>query len=571
MAMWGDAAGPVAGRSHRGGSHPLLRLWAISTTLFFCLCAVWSWVMPIGSANDESAQLVKAASVVRGQIVGQPLTPMSLAETTRSDQVAFKGCTTYFASARRCSAALTVVAVPSSFGTFSIPECFIFQQVSARCGTGLRGSGRTVKATTYVGRYPPLYYAIVGLPSLLSSTDTGVYMMRLVSGLVSAIFLGLALALAAFWSRSRLLVAAVAVAASAMVLIFGSAVNPSGLECATAICVWTGGLVLVLDHADHPPRSLVAGTAVAASVMVLMRGLSPFWLALIAVSLVAVAPHAVATLLRWTRVRVAVGVTGLVGAVAAGYILWAHALSVYPIGTPVPATDSELTIVHVALGKSWAVVQELAGAFGGSETSPPDVVLALWMAAAAIVVAAGLLLSHRRYAVVLLALITGAIVLPTALMVSQARVVGVVWQARDGFPLYAGVFLVAGAVAFRRPEEATTERHGRWDEPRIALRMTAVLAVCVSAAQLVDLLWALRRYTVGLGGPLLNFFGHVAGGWSPPVPALMLALIAVVVTIAYGWWLVHLSRRSTRTRPDDPTTGPSGVAATLSSEGALGV
>jgi hypothetical protein len=256
--------------------------------------------------------------------------------------------------------------------------------------------------------------------------------------------------------------------------------------------------------------------------MVLMRGLSPFWLALIAVSLVAVAPHAVATLLRWTRVRVAVGVTGLVGAVAAGYILWAHALSVYPIGTPVPATDSELTIVHV--------------------------VLALWMAAAAIVVAAGLLLSHRRYAVVLLALITGAIVLPTALMVSQARVVGVVWQARDGFPLYAGVFLVAGAVAFRRPEEATTERHGRWDEPRIALRMTAVLAVCVSAAQLVDLLWALRRYTVGLGG-----------------------LIAVVVTIAYGWWLVHLSRRSTRTRPDDPTTGPSGVAATLSSEGALGV
>ena len=202
--------------------------------------------------------------------------------------------------------------------------------------TGFRGSGREVKAITYVGRYPPLYYAIVGLPSLVSHTDTAVYLMRLLSGLASALFLGLALALAAFWSRSRLLVAAVAVAASAMVFVFSSVVNPSGLECATAICVWTGGLVLVLDQAEHPRQSVVVATAIAASVMVSMRGcrlcgssssLSPCW---------RLSPRSVSNLLSCHNVRIATGAVGLVGVVAVGYILWAHALSVYPIGTYLP-------------------------------------------------------------------------------------------------------------------------------------------------------------------------------------------------------------------------------------------
>jgi hypothetical protein len=54
-----------------------------------------------------------------------------------------------------------------------------------------------VIGATYVGRYPPLYYAIVGLPSLVWHTNTAVYMMRLLSGLLCALLLGLAIALAA--------------------------------------------------------------------------------------------------------------------------------------------------------------------------------------------------------------------------------------------------------------------------------------------------------------------------------------------------------------------------------------
>jgi hypothetical protein len=506
--------------------------------------------MPIGSANDEPAQLVKAASVVRGEIVGQNLSPKLLAETPPGDKVDFGGCT-YLSTVQRCSAADTVVTVPSSYADFARPECFLIQQVPAGCGPGLRGSGREVKATTYVGRYPPLYYAIVGLPSLASSTDTGVYLMRLMSGLVSSLFLGLALALAAFWSRSRLLVAAVAVAASAMVLLFSSVVNPSGLECATAICVWTGGLILVLDQPDDPRPSVVVATAASASVMVLMRGLSPLWLAVIAFSLIAVAPRSIATLLHWTRVRVAAGVTGLVGVVAIGYILWAHTLSVYPIGTPVPASASELSLVRVALGRSETILQELVGAFGWAETSPPEVVMVLWLLSAAVLVIAGLGFSRRRHAAVVLALIVAGVVLPAALMVSQAHKNGLVWQARDGFPLYAGILLVAGAVALRKPGLVANEHLGTAKDPRFVRQLTVVLAICVSAAQLGDLLWALRRYTVGLGH-VLNPFAHVPGGWSPPVSAPALGLVATVAAVVYGWWIVRLSRTSSGIGQADP-------------------
>ena len=306
-----------------------------------------------------------------------------------------------------------------------------------------------MKAITYVGRYPPLYYAIVGLPSLVSHTDTAVYLMRLMSGLASALFLGLALALAAFWSRSRLLVAAVAVAASAMVVIFSSVVNPSGLECATAICVWTGGLVLILDQPDHPRTSVVVATAVAASVMVSMRGLSPVWLVIIAVSLLALSPRSVSTLLRSHSIRVAMVVVGLISVVAVGYILGADALSVYPIGTHVAAGTSEWGIVRIALDRTGLLIKEFVGTFGWAETSPPVPVLVLWLLSAVAVVLAGLCAGLRRHASVVVALILASVVIPTGLMVSQAHKAGLVWQARDGFPLYVGIILIAGAAAFR--------------------------------------------------------------------------------------------------------------------------
>jgi hypothetical protein len=84
------------------GTHRLLSIWSISTGVLFCLCAAWSFATPIGAAQDEPAQLVKAASVVRGEIVGP--TPSKKSETHLPvwDRAYLQICAAY-SSADRCN------------------------------------------------------------------------------------------------------------------------------------------------------------------------------------------------------------------------------------------------------------------------------------------------------------------------------------------------------------------------------------------------------------------------------------------------------------------------------------
>lgn len=520
-------------RLRSGRPHPLLRVWAVSTLILFCFCAAWSFVTPIGDANDEAAQLVKAASVARGELLGQPVSPRTAALLSLADRAKLQSCYTGYGE-RRCNKAETIVTVPESFANFAPRDCNVtYTSVPAGRCVGLRGSSRESTAATYVGRYPPLYYAVVGLPSLAWDADAAVYLMRILSGMLSALFLGLAIALATIWSRSRMLLLAVAVTATPTAIIFGSVVNPSGLEISTAICVWTGGLILVLDRASHPPPSLIASTAVASIVMVLMRGLSPLWLALIAGSLAALGPRSLPELMRLRSTRIAAGAVTFASVVAVAYILWAHALSVSPIGQPVPAGTSEWGVVQLALVRTVSLIAQFIGAW------PPLAVMGLWMFSAFAVFVLGLVASQRHHAAAIFGLIVASLVLPTALMVSQARTDGLVWQARDGFPLYAGIILVAGAVAGRNAGPSSAAPSVTPKIPWVQRRLVLLVAAAIAAVQLGDLVWALRRYTVGLGS-VLNPFASVRGGWSPSVPSSVLVFVALVASIAYFWWITRL-------------------------------
>jgi hypothetical protein len=543
-------SGPEHGHRHR-----LLRYWIGSFLIFFCLAGAWSFAQPIGAANDEPAQLIKAASVARGEILGSSITPAVLARLSPANRTALRYCE-YVASVQRCNAALTAVTVPQSFATYVAPTCdTALQEYPAGCGYGLSGSQRPTLVTDYVGRYPPLYYGIVGLPSLVLENDAAVYAMRLMSGALSAALLGLALAIAAVWSRSRLLVAAVAVSATPMVFIFGSVVNSSGLEVAAAVCVWTGGLMLVLDRSADPPPGLVAATAGSAVVMVLSRGLSPLWLVLIGGSLVALSPRAVVALSHAHAVRVGVAAVAAAGVLAVGFIAWAHSLNVYPVGTPVPAGSSKVAIVRLVLGRSALLARELVGTFGWAETSPPPAVLLLWTASAATLLVLGLIASRRRHIAVLTALVLGSVLIPAALMFSQATKDGVVWQARDGFPLYVGVLLTAGAVVGRTTLLSGVDTSLLRALRSLAFRLTLIVAAFVAAIQFGDYFWALRRYAVGLGSTL-NPLARVRSGWAPPVAPLILLTLVAAVSIAYAFWIVHLERRSPASRPLSPP-GPS--------------
>ena len=511
-------------------------MWAGSAAALFALSVLWALATPIGAAPDEPVQVIRAASVARGEIVGH--------------------------QAAGQPPAVTTVTVPSSFAQLiGIPACFAFRPtVPAGCAPGLSGSSRPTAASTYVGRYPPLYYMLVGAPSLLWSSGAAVYAMRILGALWCALLVGLAFAVAATWSRSRLLVASLAVAVTPQVVFLSSVVNPSGLEIAAAIATWTCGLVLVVDHRRAPPAGLVAATACSASVLALCRDLSLLWLAGIAAVLLAVAPGATA-LLRSRAIRRGALVVLAVGAGAGAYVLAAQALSVLPVGQPVAAHASVLAVVAEVLGRTGQYLRESVGVFGWLDTPSPLAVLVGWWTATGMVVAMATVSANRRAVGTLAGVLAAAVAVPTAMIAAHAHADGLVWQGRDGLPLYVGVPLVAGAIAGRSSADPDVARVGGL-AGRLALRLGTLVVVGVAAAQLVDFVWALRRYTVGLGATL-DPFAHVAGGWRPPLTAPGLVALAVVAAVAYGRWVLGL-QRSAAGRPDRPArSGEAGASGSL--------
>jgi hypothetical protein len=532
------------------GRHSFVRIWAVAAAILFGLCAAWSLSTPIGAANDEGAQVLKAVSTVRGQLFGQPLTVATRHTLDRHQLASFESCTAWGigvlgagkrVAAQRCAAPFTVVTVPRSFAAIPGSEfCNSFDPYPDTCPVHLDGSDRPVRAITYVGRYPPLYYAIVGLPSLVSQSDAAIYAMRLVSGVMTASLVGLAIAIAVTWSTRRLLLLAVTVAATPMLLVFGAVVNPSGLEMSAALCTWTGALTLVLDHAERPPRGLIVACTATAVLFALARPLSVLWLALTALFVVLLRPRAVRSL--WADRRMRIGGTVVAGAsaLALAWVAWAHSWSVLPVGRPVPGGAPLWHTAQLVLGNMEGWFHEFAGAFGWEVADPPPLGVSLLVVSLVAVLVVGLVTGERWQLAVLALLGTTAVVLPILLIASHAEQNGIVWQTRDGYPLLCGVVLVAGSIGRLHSRRSAAPV----DAPRTRAvrRFVVLVACCVAGTQFADLYWVIRRFRVGLWGPL-DPLVQIKGGYTPPVPTALLLFGGFLLCVAYGWWIVTLDGR----------------------------
>ena len=441
------------------------------------------------------------------------------------------------------------VSVPSSYAqAASLPLCYRHHpKITAACAPTLTTSSRLVTTTTYVGRYPPLYYLIVGLPTRYVDSGAGIYLMRVLSSLASALLLGLAFAAAMEWSRSRLLLGGIALAATPMVVFLGSVVNPSGLEISASIAVWTSGLVLVMDHASKPPTRLVVAFAVSSCVLELIRGLSPFWLALIVVALVALEPRGCWQLIGRRVVRIAAALTVVVGLLAAAYVDLAGALTITPSGIPISPHATAFTVANMYQAHLSIYVTQVVGDFGWLDTPAPFLVVFVIGVVIAGLIALAVMTSRRRHAAVLIGVIVASIFVPMAIDIKNAlQIHNDVWQSRYALPLYVGVPLMAATIAGR--SKSLKALHVR----RLIISTAWVVAVC----QFVCFFIALHRYTVGVNGGL-NPFAHVAGSWTPPIPEVVLLGLAALFIALYGWWIVRLDRL----RPKDPTEMGSGTGS----------
>jgi hypothetical protein len=434
--------------------------------------------------------------------------------------------------------AITDVTIPEVYAAGrSYGGCFTFKDtVSASCARHLTQSKAEVRTITYVGRYPPLYYAIVGLPSLFTSSSNGLYAMRLTSGLLNAVFLALGAFSIAAWSRSRFLLVGLLVAATPMTFFLGSVVNPSGLEITSAMCLWCAGLVLALERSERPPPGLVAVATVAAIALLLSRALSPLWVVCILLLLGLLSGwRGVRAVARARCVRWALVALVPAGAFAVGWLVVAHALDLLPVG--VKAKGSGTPLAASILGDTATWVQQMIGIFGWLDTLSPLLTYLFWYAAIGLFVLLALSCARRRHAGALVLLLVVVVLAPVIISYGQAHRLGVIWQARYIMPMAVGVPLMAVALV---------ERSGalRGLRSRVASLVCALLAVAAFAA----FAEALRRYVVGVKGPI----DYLQGAWQPPFGATTLTVAAFVLIALLALFVRHLVARDPGIDDPDP-------------------
>ncbi|HVN50055.1 MAG TPA: DUF2142 domain-containing protein, partial [Acidimicrobiales bacterium] len=459
-------------------------IWLLASAISFALAMCWVIATPVGGGPDEPTQMVKAAATVRGELIGSDV--------------------------RGTSTAMRRMVVPQAYAhATEIAGCFQFQpDKRANCQPEWSGTMSPTHVDTYVGRYPPLYYLAVGLPTLVTPSVWGFYAMRTISALICATLIGLAFAVAGVYGRARLVVIGAAVCVTPMVAFLSATINASSMEMAAAFCMWAAALVLVLDHVEDPPRPVVVTLFASGAVLALSRSISPLWVGCVLGIMFLLDPRGIVALLRH-RGPTRRAVLGLVAvcAFAGLYALAAKSFSVYPAGKPVPAGASTWRIVTLAWDRIPGYYRQFIGVFGWLDTKSPPISMWIWTLLLILTVLAGLVSGSWRQRLCMVLIGIGIVTIPTAITTSHARVDGLVWQSRYSYPIDVGLLLLAAAVTSRG---ALANRH--------VVRVVAILAVAAMAvAHLASYFQTLRRYVVGYHGTP-HFLSNHRGQWEPPLP-----------------------------------------------------
>lgn len=489
-------------------ARPLLIVWA----LLGLLSVLWSLATPIAAAPDEPAHFIKAASVVRGQWIGA------------------------------LSSSGPIVQVPRYVAFAQAQTCFAFHSEStADCAPALRGDPWTsVSAATTAGLYNPVYYLLVGWPTLIFHDQTGLYAMRIVSALLSSLFLAVAIAQLLALRRRLIPVLAAAVAVTPMMLFLGSAVNPNSLEASATLAVFVT-MFMVVRHPDPQllPARAIAVT-VSAAVAVTMRGLSPLWvlIALLA-PLLLISPAHVRVLIHSRWARLATAVIALAALFAIVWIVATNSLGsafASSAGSAAPGIgQSPIQGFTYVLFGTFDYAKGLVGVFGWLDAPAPDAVFFLWSAFAGCLALLAFAVTRGRERAMGLVLLVAVVLLPAVLQGVYIRNGGIIWQGRYDLPLFLCLVVGLGLnLSARLPDL----------EPRAARSLAAIVGTAWGIAQLYSFGTALRRYAVGLTGDLGAMVGHPA--WNPPLGIVPLLLLTAAAIAAVTIGLIRASTAGER-------------------------
>ncbi|MET3143411.1 UNVERIFIED_ORG: hypothetical protein ABIB13_003143 [Arthrobacter sp. UYEF2] len=497
------AAGSALFADTRAGMRFFLPVFALLSTLI----TLWILATPLMAYPDEPAHTIKAAAVARGQ---------------------------FFPSPGQSFGHGVHVQVPSYIANVESQMCFaFFKDRTADCAPKIPLDDTTdTIGVTSAGLYNPLYYWLVGLPSLWLTGGPAIYAMRIASGLLSA-----AAYAAAFTALSRLrrpqwpLIAATA-AMTPMVLFLASGINPNSLEVAAATAAFCG-LVSILDNSNQLRRARpgVIAVGLAAATLANTRNVSLLWLLCGGVTaFMFFRRHHIARIFRDRVVLIVCAITaiGLLLGIAWNFLMLRAPASAGEAPLGISNFNGEVRPYNAFLtmmDRTFDYVSQYIGVAGWLDTPMPQGVYMFWnMVLIAMMLLAFTVRPYRLQLGFWVAL--GLLIaVPAFVQAAIVNTSGMIWQGRYSLPIFIIATISAGLTLRTRRLTGFIPSHQR-------LGRVVIIAACVS--HVYAYLYALRRYVVGLpdAGNWQTMF--TVPSWQPPLSWEVLTALFAATVLAGG-------------------------------------
>jgi hypothetical protein len=213
------------------------------------------------------------------------------------------------------------------------------------------------------------------------------------------------------------------------------------------------------------------------------------------------------------------------------WIVVAHALNLVNAGPSVSADATATQVLAKAASQTGSWLRQEVASVGSLEAPSPLATYLFWWLAVGSVAAAAFLVGKKRELATLASLIFIVFVLPVLIEFPGAKRVGLVWQGRYTLPLAVGIPLLATAIIgnSRLPS-------------RLTRRMAAFLVVGVPTASVLAFAGALRRFMVGVKGPI----DFLRGPWQPPGGAVLVLVWYGVASALFAgtlWYCMRVALR----------------------------
>ena len=282
---------------HRNAGWMLLGLAGLFLSL------AWMLASPVGASPDEPAHISYAWGIATGQSVVHeklvkvhedyvyawgPVTNKNRKIVGKANRE-FSVDTSQIIVPRTRTYSATSVQIPQKLLHYPAPRCYRFHQDTPvrECAPTPADNTQLVTTTSYMTRYPPLFYAVAGTElraatALDLSGSQVLYGARLTSALLSLLAVAFGVFLLARRFPAQVVALITLLALPPMAWFMTGSVNPNGLEIAAAFLLAAGVLALRMDHATGA-RSLDAVLAVPVGTLLLAwtRPLSWVWASLI--------------------------------------------------------------------------------------------------------------------------------------------------------------------------------------------------------------------------------------------------------------------------------------------------